>query len=230
MSLAARPTWSDGVRDALFDALALVLPVACAGCDAPDRSLCDGCRSALVPRPVRVERIGPGIATWAALDYAETAARLIRAFKDEGRTDAAGVLGPALRHALAAACAELDGAAPREVAVVPSTAAARRVRGYDPVRLLVRRAGFAPANVLRAHPRADQAALGREARRVNSEGSFAARGRLDGRCFVLVDDVVTTGSTLADAVRAIRHAGGSVDAIAVLARTRLRIGRAPGDA
>ena len=219
---AAAPT-------ALLDALALLLPVACAGCGAPDRTLCGGCRSALVARPVRVEPPIAGTAAWAALDYEGTPARVIRAFKDDGRTDVARALGAALRLSLAAAVAALD-ATPREIAVVPSTGAALRTRGYDPVRLLVRRAGFAPARVLRARSREDQAALGREARRVNAAGSFAARGSLGGRRFVLVDDVVTTGSTLADAVRAVRAAGGSVDAISVLARTRLRIGRTVVDA
>ncbi len=224
-----RPDPVHAARAALLDTLGLLLPVACAGCGEPDRGLCDGCRAALAARPVRVEPRRAGVPTWAALEYEGTAARAIRAFKDDGRTDAARALGSALRHSLAAAVGELD-ASPREVAVVPSTAAARRARGYDPVRLLVRRAGFASAPVLRAGPRADQAALGRDARRVNAEGSFAARGRLDGRRFVLVDDVVTTGSTLADAVRAIHEAGGSVDAVSVLARTRLRIGRVDADA
>ncbi|GAA1059564.1 ComF family protein [Agromyces bracchium] len=214
---------------ALLDALALLLPVACAGCGEPDRGLCDGCRAALAPHPFRAESRGAGTAVWAAVEYEGTAARVIRAFKDEGRTDAARPLGAALRQSLAAAVGALD-ARPREVAAVPSTAAAGRARGYDPVRMLVRHAGFASADVLRAGARADQAALGREARRANSEGSFTARRPLAGRRFVLVDDIVTTGSTLADAARAIRAAGGSVDAISVLARTRLRIGRVDADA
>ncbi|BDZ53696.1 ComF family protein [Agromyces marinus] len=215
------------LRDALLDAAALVLPVACAGCDAPDRALCDGCRAALAPGPVRAER--PGLSAWAAIEYAGTAARVIRSFKDEGRTDAARPLGAALRAALAAGCAGLDGGR-REIAVVPSTGAARRRRGYDPVRMLVRSAGFSPARVLAALPREDQAALGRHARRVNSAGSFVARRPLDGRRFVLVDDVLTTGATLADAARAIVAAGGIVDAVSVLAETRLRIDRANPDA
>ncbi|WP_400993929.1 ComF family protein [Agromyces sp. GXQ0307] len=225
-SLTRRAPWRPPA--ALLDALALLLPVACAGCGEPDRGLCDGCRAALAPRPFRAES-GSGTAAWAALEYGGTAARVIRAFKEEGRTDAVRPLGAALRHSLAAAVGELD-ATPREVAVVPSTAAAGRARGYDPVRMLVREAGFAPVDVLRAGARADQAALGREARRVNSRGSFAARRPLTGRRFVLVDDILTTGSTLADAERAIREAGGRVEAIAVLARTRLRITRVRADA
>ncbi|MBM7504204.1 ComF family protein [Agromyces aurantiacus] len=209
------------LREALLDALALVLPVACAGCGAPDRSVCGACRAALEPAAAPVER--PGIRAWAGLSYAGAAARAIRSFKDDGRTDAAPALAPALRAALAAACAEPVRPGRLEVAVVPSTAAARRARGYDPVRLLVRHAGFRSANVLRALDRADQAGLGRAERRANAARSLTAVRPLSGGRFVLVDDVVTTGSTLADAVRAIRSAGGDVAAIAVLAQTPLRV-------
>lgn len=205
----------------MLDALALVLPVDCAGCGAPDRGVCAECNAALAPAPEPAPR--PGVDAWAGVAYAGVAAGAIRSFKDEGRTDAAPALAPALRAALAAACASLDGASGLELAVVPSTAAARRERGYDPVRLLVRRAGFRPASVLRAHDRADQAGLDREARRANAEGSLAPTAPLHGRRFILVDDVVTTGATLADAARAIRSAGGSVEAIAVLAHTPRRV-------
>jgi predicted amidophosphoribosyltransferase len=146
--------------------------------------------------------------------------------KDAQRTDAAPALAPALRASLDAACGAPDGApaSTLEIAVVPSTRAAYRERGYDPVRLLLRHAGFRGADVLRASGRRmDQASLGREARRANSAGSMSPVGRLDGRAFVLVDDVVTTGATLAEAVRAIRSAGGTVHAAAVLAHTARRI-------
>jgi predicted amidophosphoribosyltransferase len=218
-------------RSALLDALALVLPVDCAGCGAPDRSVCDACRVRLAPAPVRVTRggTGPGenLEAWAGLEYADVAARVIRSMKDAQRTDAAAALAPALRAALVAACSGVgDRPIPArlEVAVVPSTPAARRERGYDPVRLLLRGAGFRAGRVLRTRDgRVDQAQLGRAARRANAAGSMAPITRLDGRSFVLVDDVVTTGSTLAEAVRAIRSGGGVVHALAVLAHTPRRI-------
>ncbi|MEI5584936.1 MULTISPECIES: ComF family protein [unclassified Agromyces] len=218
-------------RAAVLDALALVLPVECAGCGAPDRSVCDACLLRLAPAPVRVVRdggaAGEPLEAWAGLEYADVAASVIRSMKDAQRTDAAAALAPALRAALAAACAAADGRpgpVPLEIAVVPSTRAARRERGYDPVLLLLGRAGFRAARVLRARDgRVDQAQLGRDARRANAAGSMAPLGRLDGRAFVLVDDVVTTGSTLAEAVRAIRSEGGTVHAVAVLAHTPRRI-------
>ena len=41
----------DLLRDAALDALALLLPVECAGCGLPDRAVCAACRAALHPEP-----------------------------------------------------------------------------------------------------------------------------------------------------------------------------------
>ncbi|MFC5791908.1 ComF family protein [Agromyces tardus] len=210
---------------AVLDALAVLLPVDCAGCGAPDRSICAECRQSLAAPARRMER--RGVSGWAGVAYAGPAARALRSFKDEGRTDAARTLAVPLAAAIRAALAELDpgegAAGPVEVCTVPSTAAARRARGYAPVELLLRHCGLRPARVLRLErARADQAGLGREDRQANAAGALGAVRRLDGRRFLLVDDVVTTGATLAEASRAIRVAGGAVVAIAVLADTPLR--------
>jgi predicted amidophosphoribosyltransferase len=223
------PRLARSARDALLDALALALPVDCAGCGAPDRSVCEPCRHRLAPAPVAVARAGlrewDGLEAWAGLEYADVAALAIRSMKDAQRTDAAPALAPSLRAALGACLAAGEPPrSPLEIAAVPSTPAARRERGYDPVRLLLRHAGFRAADVLRiVGSRVDQASLGREARRVNAAGSMAALAPLEGRSFVLVDDVVTTGSTVAEAVRAIRSAGGTVHAAALLAHTPRRL-------
>ena len=71
-------------------------------------------------------------------------------------------------------------------------------------------------------PQSDQAGLGVAARRANAQGALEARTRLVGRRFLLVDDVLTTGATLAETRRAVLAAGGSVEALAVLAETPLR--------
>lgn len=208
-------------RRATLDALSLLVPVACAGCGAPDRSVCPSCRDALRPAaPRRVER--EAVTAWAALEYAGVAAHAIGAFKDGARTDAAGPLSAALRASIAAA---LDGvpAGSVEVCTVPSTSAALRRRGYAPVEAMLARCGIRSSRVLRlTRAREDQAGLGAEARRANAEGALSARADLVGRRFLLVDDVLTTGATLAETARAVTAAGGVVVAAAVLAETPLR--------
>ncbi|UOE44535.1 ComF family protein [Agromyces larvae] len=216
---AATPV-RDAVRGAVRDALAVVLPVSCAGCGAPDRSVCDGCLAPLRPAPRRLSR--EGVAGWAALEYGGTVARVITAYKDGGRTDAALPLAAALVAAIGAALAELD-VDGVELCTVPSTAAARRARGFVPVDRLLRTAGLRPARVLglvRDH--ADQAGLDLASRRRNAAGSLAAGRPLHGRRFILVDDVCTTGSTLAEASRALIAAGGEVVGAAVIAETPRR--------
>lgn len=208
--------WSNAVADAL----GVVMPVTCVGCGAADRSVCRPCRTRLLGDPHLVER--PGLRAWAALRYEGETASAIGAYKDGGRTDAATTLGGALLAAVVAALAGLP-AGSVEVCTVPSTPAAMRSRGYAPVELLLAQIGIRSSKVLRltrAHE--DQAGLGAAARRANADGALEARRALARRRFLLVDDVLTTGSTLAEARRAVTVAGGSVDAIAVLAETPLR--------
>ncbi len=216
---------------AVVDALAVLAPVACSGCGLPDRAVCDTCRRALAPHPTRVSRSGldrlhaPPV--WAALQYVGPVAAVIGAFKDGGRTDAAALLGRALHAAVVCALAEAPAGRPVEVCTIPSTARAHRERGYRPVDLMLRRSGIRSAPVLRlTRDRADQAGLGAQARRANAEGALVAPRALAGRRFLIVDDVLTTGSTLAEAMRALTTAGAATVALAVLAETPLR--RSPG--
>jgi predicted amidophosphoribosyltransferase len=153
---------------------------------------------------------------------------------------------PALRAALFAALADVPAGAPIEVCTIPSTPTARRARGYVPVDVLLRRCGIRSTPVLAlARERVDQAGLGEEERRRNAAGGLVAGsfarplGRprrphgeqpapLAGRRFLVADDIVTTGSTLAEAVRALAEAGGETAAIAVLAQTPRRFPRHAG--
>src|SRR5690606_38318784 len=60
--------WLTIVRDAVLDAVAVLLPVECAGCGTPDRALCDSCRAALLAEPVP-HRTPGGVLVRAAVPY-----------------------------------------------------------------------------------------------------------------------------------------------------------------
>jgi ComF family protein len=207
------------MRRAAADALTFVLPVDCAGCGQPDTALCDACRAALAPRMLRSSAGGAPVVSGLAFDGA--VARIVRELKEGGRTGLASALAPALRAAVAA----VVGDAVDAVVPVPSSCAALRRRGYAVAELLARRARLAPrALLIPARATADQRGLGRAERRANVAGSLRARPA-EGLRVVVVDDVVTTGATLAEAVRALRAAGAEVVGAATAAATpRLRNG------
>jgi ComF family protein len=74
-------------------------------------------------------------------------------------------------------------------------------------------------SLVRVRSTASQVGLSRSEREENVRGAFAVRearrDRIDGRRIVLLDDVITTGATVAAATRALRRAGA--DRIDVLA-------------
>jgi predicted amidophosphoribosyltransferase len=234
------PPLLSSLREAWLDALAVLAPTECSGCGVPDRALCNACRTALQPVPLRVDL--PGLPVWAALDYQAVPRAVLVAFKDGGRTDAAPALAAALRAAIEASLRDAadrggrgggsrgsgGGSGSRagvHIATVPSTRAEFRRRGYRPVEMLLARAGLRSERVLRPVRRTvDQASLGVAQRAVNRAGSLRAGPRAAGCSYLLVDDILTTGSTLREAARALRAAGGRVVGAAVVARTERRDG------
>ncbi|MGH7725203.1 MAG: ComF family protein [Candidatus Eiseniibacteriota bacterium] len=105
---------------------------------------------------------------------------------------------------------------PDLVVPVPLHPVRRRERGYDQAALLARafadRAGVPDAGVLiRTRATRQQASLGARERRANVAGAFevARSGLVRARRIAVVDDVVTTGSTILAAVHALEEVGAS---------------------
>ena len=91
----------------------------------------------------------------------------------------------------------------------------RRSRGYDQSELLCReiakRLGLEPVRLLRKtrNPPAQSTMADPAGRRANVSGAYEPEraARLDGRRVLLIDDIVTTGATLAECSRVLRTAG-----------------------
>lgn len=210
------------LAEALLD---LVLPRRCAGCAEPGCGLCGACRAVLagpvlgelVDGPPRLPRLA------AAALYGGPVRGVLLAHKEHGRLALSRPLGAAL--AAAAAC--LDPPPGAVVVPVPSSAAAVRARGHDHARRLAavaaRRLALRSRPLLRpARAVADNAGLGVAERAANLRGALIARRSLVGVDVLLVDDVVTTGATVREAVRALRAAGATVCGVAVVAVTAKR--------
>lgn len=209
----------------LLDALSVLLPVTCAGCSANDRSLCAHCRTQLAPCP-RQQRLADGVVVTSALSYEGVVRSAVIAFKESGRTDVATALAAPLAAAVLASAA-LAGASevalPARIYVIamPIGRQAYRRRGFDPVRLLLKRASIGPPleGLIGVRSHEVQKGLDREARALNLAGTMGVRGDLRGVSVLLVDDVVTTGSTILEAARALRAVGATVVGAAVVAAT-----------
>jgi predicted amidophosphoribosyltransferase len=160
--------------------------------------------------------IGPVIAT---ARYTGGMASVIRDWKLHGRRDLTAPLGSVLTAALAGWLPP-DGTV--RMVPVPVRAASRRRRGRDVIADLAMAAArelpaLHVAHCLRWTRRVgDQVGTGAAARSGNVAGAMAARGPQRGPVLV-VDDVLTTGATITEAARALRTAGASPIAAAVLA-------------
>ncbi len=203
------------------EAASVLWPIACPGCGALDVAVCSACRDLLLAGPVR--GMLDDLPLVAATEYRGAARALIVDCKEHGGRATARVLGAGLALAIAAL--------PQASLVrVPSSRAGLRQRGFDPVALVVRGAS-ARALPLRRSPTARSAGAQKE--RTAAERQAAAHGslllparaarKLDGRPVVIVDDVVTSGATAREAIRALRAAGCRPVGIAAVARTMRRV-------
>ena len=216
--------WRDTAAD-------LLLGATCPGCGTPGWGICPRCRTDLcLASAFEIERHLDGFpAASAARIYEGALRRLIAAHKERHARTATLMLGALLAEAVAHRRPE----GPLTLVTVPSSRSAVRERGYDSVRVLAdtaarrlsrdgRQVTVVPA--LRHSRRlADQASLDTAARWANLQGAMVARP-LAGSV-VVVDDVCTTGATLAEACRALAAAGGHDSEAATISATVLRRGR-----
>lgn len=105
-------------------------------------------------------------------------------------------------------------------------------RGFNQSELLARgiarKWGLPVVNALRRRRYTSaQAGLSNTGRRKNVAAAFAHRRRVKGQRVLLIDDVLTTGSTAAACARALRDAGALRIAVATVARADRRLSAIP---
>lgn len=186
----------------------------CPVCGADHRRICPACSAAVRPAPC-VQVIGVRHLI-ALLAYDQHSAPLVLAGKNGGRRDL-------LRWSGAHLAAQIARTHPSPtdidlVSWVPAHPAQRRSRGYDQgeilARSVARHLGLRCRSTLRRAGGASRKGLARSARLDGPE--VRARRRTSGSV-LLVDDVVTTGTTLRRCAEALSGAGATNVDAAVLA-------------
>jgi len=217
-----------GLRADIAD---LVLARACAGCDDPGSVLCAACWSHLT-RGMVDHDLPDGSTAVAATQYLGIGKSIVIAHKEHGWHALTPMLGTLLARAVTAVTAE-----PVTLVPIPSHAHSLARRGTDPLadivghaaralRLIGQPASRAPL-LMRTRDTGALKELGREQRRQAVKSSFALS-----RCpvrglgqVIVVDDVITTGTTIAEAQRALELGGVDVRGAAAVASTPLLGGR-----
>jgi ComF family protein len=225
------------VGAAVNRALDLALPAMCAGCGQEGHALCRECGSALdirldaepgVPLGLPADLPAPLLQLEWCAPFTGVTRRALHALKYDGERRLAPLMGRAVARRWAHAGAAGDALVP-----VPASPDRVRERGYDQAALIALEAGrrlSLPVLPLLERTRATTAQfdLDRAARATNLVDAFRVRPAVASdstpraavdvrdRWLVLVDDVVTTGATLAACAAALLEAGAlAVSAVAV---------------
>lgn len=182
----------------------MIFQTRCAGCDAPGVAICTTCRLALLgPRPRSCVQ---GVT--AAVAFTGRARDVVLGLKYRNRRQVAKHLAGLVVNAVVA---NGDHGAVDVVTWAPTSPSRRRTRGFDQGQLL---AGFVARQLgvpsRRLLDRGDDHTQTGRSRRERLEGvAYTARPGLDGVRVLVVDDVVTTGSTLRSARTALARSGAA---------------------
>jgi ComF family protein len=217
-------------------ALDAAFPARCVGCDVEGPPLCAACRPALdarleAPAGVPIGLPGEIPAPLLQLEWCAGFRGVVRdalhQLKYAGEQRLADPMGAAIAHRWSRVGVGTD-----LVAHVPVHADRARIRGYDQAELIARSAarhlGLPVAPLLERH-RATiaQFDLDRADRATNVTGAFGLRagagagpGDIQGRWILLIDDVTTTGATLAACADTLLAAGAMAVSAITVARER----------
>lgn len=216
-------------------AIALLAPHHCLVCGETGFVLCRSCQLTQVQRPgsrcyrchkaTRQYQVcrscrstSPLHHVWVAAQYEGVSKRLVEALKFE-RAKAAAV-------DIAAMLDDVLPILPKETVIsyIPTARSRVRVRGYDQSELIARHfarmRGLKSESVLCRISSNRQVGSGRKSRFEQAGNAYALRNPslVDGKRFLIIDDVTTSGATIEAAARLLKSTGAKTVDVAVFAQ------------
>jgi len=180
----------------------LLFPSRCMSCSALGPSICSRCRSNWNPHIYR--RTYDNLRVYSSIRYSPTAQKIILGAKESGLRECDHLIIDALRKSLTYFLRERGAGL---LVPIPSRSDAKRKRGRDFISELTLQLELPtePALTLSKKVR-DHSRLSHEDRGKNIAGAMRAHTHAASEV-ILVDDVVTSGSTLLEAKRAFQRRG-----------------------
>lgn len=203
----------------------LIFPSRCIGCSQLGISICSNCRSSWHPHIYlrEVSVAGSSYPVVSSVQYSPVASRVLLSAKESNIAAADKLLIDAISHSLSHFVKRFGGTT---LVAIPSRRSATRKRGRNflgeitsqVARTSENKISFIDAQLL-VHSRGvkDQSALNSRQRLSNVSGALAVPSKFkprfsDGNIgpLIIVDDLITTGATLTEAIRALLAAGFEV--------------------
>ncbi len=192
----------------------IIFPSRCLGCGQLGLEICSSCRKSWHPHIYRQwSQHLPTYPIYSAVTYSPIAGKVLLAAKENNLAIADQLIYRALSHSLTFSLREIGG---DFLVAIPSRKSVARTRGRQFISTLANQLSSEtglPAYENLEHTRRvrDQSSLDAKSRFDNLDGSMKSLNFLSGRAIV-IDDLVTTGATLQEAVRALRNGGIEVAA------------------
>jgi predicted amidophosphoribosyltransferase len=192
----------------------IIFPSRCLGCGQLGLEICSLCRKNWHPHIYRQwSQHLPTFPIYSAVTYSPIAGKVLLAAKENNLVIADQLIYKALGHSLTFALREIGGDL---LIPIPSRRSVARSRGRQFIAALTYQLSAEtglPAYENLEHTRRvrDQSSLDAKSRFHNLDGSMKSLNFLSGKAIV-IDDLVTTGATLQEAVRALRDRGIEVAA------------------
>lgn len=203
----------------MFNLLNIILPTPCVICSKLGAPLCKKCNGNFQLEHRQIDL--SGVSGFAISEYSVEAASIINNLKEKGITSLTPFIGTFAKQFWP------EGLKDAVLVPVPSSPSNAKKRGFSHTRLIAKSlARQLPSLRIRELliskvKRLDQVGLSPRQRVENLQGAFRAelRGfRSEGRLIVLVDDVLTSGATLSEAIDCLRASGLEVASFFVFAR------------